>query len=403
MGPGLNEAPSFDWRRRLPENIYHQTDQGHLEPMVEEAFALEDTLQELVAHHPELLSGEQMDPNDPRRWILVGREQGIADIVGGGHRWALDHLLIDQDAIPTLVEAKRSASSEIRRSIIGQMMEYAAHATRTWNVGDIRQAFENAMGAEGRDPDDVLADLLQTYGELDANEFWQRVETNLRAARLRLLFVADGIPDELTRVVEFMNEQMPGIEVLAVEIKQFRGAAGRTLVPRVIGRTAAPGKSLTSGRRRTNRDEFLNRIPSTVVKQAANRLLDVAIECGAQLSWGNVGVSIRCRTSALPRPLTVAWLFPTPAPHGSAGNTNFRFGAGNWTPEFFTKLPENLRDLLESWGSLPQGHSFAWDVSAPGHKAWALSHEDAATNIDALSERLENVILSLQQLQPTQE
>ena len=185
----------------------------------------------------------------------------------------------------------------------------------------------------------------------------------------RLGFVADGIPDELTRVVEFMNEQMSGIEVLAVEIKQFRGAAGQTLVPRVIGRTAAPGKSLTSGRRRTNRDEFLNRIPSTVVKQAANRLLDVAIECGAQLSWRNVGVSIRCRTSALPRPLTVAWLFPTPAPHGSAGNTNFRFGAGNWTPEFFTKLPENLRDLLESWGSLPQGHSFAWDVSAPGHKA----------------------------------
>ena len=73
----------------MPENIYHQNDQGHLEPMVEEAFALEDTLQELVAHHPELLSGEQMDPNDPRRWILVGREQGIADIVGGGHRWAL--------------------------------------------------------------------------------------------------------------------------------------------------------------------------------------------------------------------------------------------------------------------------------------------------------------------------
>ena len=175
--------------------------------------------------------------------------------------------------------------------------------------------------------------------ELDANEFWQRVETNLRAARLRLLFVADGIPDELTRVVEFMNEQMPGIEVLAVEIKQFRGAAGQTLVPRVIGRTAAPGKSLTSGRRRTNRDEFLNRIPSTVVKQAANRLLDVAIECGAQLSWRNVGVSIRCRTSALPRPLTVAWLFPTPAPHGSAGNTNFRFGLIYAAPRIKDPLP----------------------------------------------------------------
>ena len=26
-----------------------------------------------------------------------------------------------------------------------------------------------------------------------------------------LIIVADGIPDELTRVVEFLNEQMPGI------------------------------------------------------------------------------------------------------------------------------------------------------------------------------------------------
>ena len=321
----------------MPENIYHQNDQGHLEPMVEEAFALEDTLQELVAHHPELLSGEQMDPTDPRRWILVGREQGIADIVGGGHRWALDHLLIDQDAIPTLVEAKRSASSEIRRSIIGQMMEYAAHATRTWNVDDIRQAFENSMGAEGRDPDDVLADLLQTHGELDANEFWQRVETNLRAARLRLLFVADGIPDELTRVVEFMNEQMPGIEVLAVEIKQFRGASGQTLVPRVIGRTAAPGKSLTSGRRRTNRDEFLNRIPSTVGKQAANRLLDVAIECGVHPSWGNVGVSIRCRTSAWPGPLTVSMAFPNPCAPRLSGEHELQIWSGKLGSGVFHK------------------------------------------------------------------
>ena len=34
--------------------------------------------------------------------------------------------------------------------------------------------------------------------------------------------MADEIPDPLQRVVEFLNEQMSGIEVLAVEIKQFR-------------------------------------------------------------------------------------------------------------------------------------------------------------------------------------
>ena len=41
--------------------------------------------------------------------------------------------------------------------------------------------------------------------------------------------------------MEFLNAQMPNIEVLAVEIKRFHGKSAQTLVPRVIGRTAAPG------------------------------------------------------------------------------------------------------------------------------------------------------------------
>ena len=112
----------------MAESIYHINEQGRIEPMSEEPFALEDALQELVANHPELISGEQIDPADPRRWILVKREQGIADTEGGSNRWAVDHLLIDQDGIPTLVEVKRSSNSQIRREIVGQMLDYAAHA-----------------------------------------------------------------------------------------------------------------------------------------------------------------------------------------------------------------------------------------------------------------------------------
>ena len=138
-----------------------------------------------------------------------------------------------------LVEVKRSENSEIRRTIVGQMLDYAAHAHHTGSAGDIRRVFEERTTSAGQDSNNVLAELLQTDEDPDADEFWQLVETNLRAARLRLLFVADGIPDELTRVVEFLNEQMPGIEVLAVEIKQFLGDSGQTLVPKVIGRTAA--------------------------------------------------------------------------------------------------------------------------------------------------------------------
>ena len=189
------------------------------------------------------------------------------------------------------------------------MLDYAAHARHTWSAGDIRRVFEERTTSAGQDSNNVLAELLQTDEDQDADEFWQLVETNLRAARLRLLFVADGIPDELARVVEFLNEQMPGIEVLAVEIKQFLGDSGQTLVPTVIGRTAATGvRSATSrsNSKQFNREEFLDRMPSPDVREAANLLLKVSESRNASLSWGNAGVTIRCHTPSRRSPVAVA-------------------------------------------------------------------------------------------------
>ena len=219
----------------MAERIYTRDEQGKLEPLEEAPFASEDDLQALLAEHPELLDGEQMRPGDPRRWILIKREKGIAETSDAGDRWALDHLLIDQDATPTLVEVKRGANSEVRRKVVGQMLEYAAHATGgagSWAVDDIRRDFEDNANAQDRNPDDLIADLLQTDGEPDVEAFWKDVGANLAARRIRLLFVADDIPDSLTRIVSFLNEQTrDNIEVLAVEIKQFSGKSTQTLVP----------------------------------------------------------------------------------------------------------------------------------------------------------------------------
>ena len=117
----------------MAERIYLRGGGGELDPLEEEAFVTEDELQELIAEHPELLDGEQICPDNPRRWILVAREQGIAETQGGGARWAVDCLIFDQDATPTLVEVKRGSNPELRRTAVGQMLEYAAHAARTWD------------------------------------------------------------------------------------------------------------------------------------------------------------------------------------------------------------------------------------------------------------------------------
>ena len=73
----------------MAERIYTRDEQGKLEPLEEAPFASEDDLQALLAEHPELLDGEQMRPGDPRRWILVTREKGIAETPDAGTAWRL--------------------------------------------------------------------------------------------------------------------------------------------------------------------------------------------------------------------------------------------------------------------------------------------------------------------------
>ena len=254
----------------MGERIYARSQDGRLEPLEEHGFSTEDDLQALIADHPELLDGKQILPDNPRRWILVTREKGIAESPGASGRWAVDHLIVDQDAVPTLVEVKRASNPEIRRTIVGQMLEYAAHATATWTKEELRRSFEESSRDQGRDPDQVLGELLGPDEAADADRFWDEVARNLAANSIRLLFVADDIPEPLERVVAFLNAQMPGIQVLAVEVKQFRGEQIQTLVPRVLGRTAS-SRAAGSAPRLT-REKFLGDFSIEIQQEAAAQL-----------------------------------------------------------------------------------------------------------------------------------
>ena len=392
----------------MTERIYTRDQQGRLKPLEGERFAKEDELEALIADHLELLDGTQMRPDAPLRWILIAREQGIAESSDAAARWAVDHLLVDQDAVLTLVEVKRGSSPEIRRTIVGQMLEYAAHAARTWTADTLRHAFEESTEARGLDPNEELGKLLMPdgEGEPDADGFWERVATNLAAARLRLLFVADDIPDPLARVVEFLNAQMAGIEVLAVEIKQFKGNSRQTLVPRVIGRTAAsPRHPAGHGTRRPklDRESFLNAFTIPEHRSVAVRLLGVADESGALVERYANGVGIRIPCSRWKKPLGVAWLFP-PSEWGKVvlrGLTAVSFGISVDLPATVASLPDDERLVytsLRQWMEEIAGYDFAKDASTPYYHARTISYDDAARHIDRLASGLARVISEIRSL-----
>lgn len=384
----------------MAERIYLRGEDGRLEPLEEKPFTTEDELQKLIADHPELLDGEQMRPGDPRRWILITREKGIAETADSSPRWALDHLIVDQDAVPTLAEVKRGSNTEIRRTIVGQLLEYAAHATETWTADELRRTFEESTTKQGREPDEVLANLLQSDGDPDGDAFWQSVATNLAARRLRLLFVADEIPDTLERIVEFLNAQMPNIEVLAVEIKQFRGHAGQTLVPRVIGRIAgAPDRKAVVRPPNYTRESFLNAFAKTTDRKVAERLLDGAVAVGATLSWGSTSVSIRARCPRWGRnPITIAILTPPGALGGWIGeelnDAHFGEAISTYTP----RPDEAILAVLEHYKESFTQDAFMKKVEKD-RRGWSAPYDELAPHVDAMVERLARVVRELGALQ----
>jgi hypothetical protein len=221
-----------------------------LVPMLPAQFAAELDFQKLLSKFPSLLVGDQINPDHPRRFVLVRQELSI------GHeeevaRWSLDHLFLDQDGVPTLVEVKRQSDSRLRREVVGQMLDYAANFQSFWNAERIAAGFEATCLQAGTDADATLTEFLEPPAT--AEWFWSAVDTNIQAGKLRLLFVADHIPTELRRIVEFLNIQMNPAEVLALELRQFAGEGLRTIVPVVFGQTreAAGRKEAVKGTRWT--------------------------------------------------------------------------------------------------------------------------------------------------------
>jgi len=224
-----------------PASILALDANGNLIALEESSYISEDVLQRYLEDHPELIPGDQVNRGVPRRWLLIGREVPVPDRVDGKERWALDHLLLDQDATPTFVEVKRSSDTRIRREVVGQMLDYAANAKLYWSVGAMREAFAATCARRGINERAILEQFLaadEASAESAIEEFWIQAARNLSSGKVRLVFFADAIPPELQRIIEFLNDQMTTTEVLGVEVRKYTSEALTAFVPRVLGVTS---------------------------------------------------------------------------------------------------------------------------------------------------------------------
>ncbi|MFD4878503.1 hypothetical protein ACFWOB_34730 [Streptomyces sp. NPDC058420] len=362
-------------------------------------FETEAEFQELLARHPRVLDFGSLADGRPLRLVLVAREMGVPTGTEGAPAYWLDHLFVDADGVPTLVEVKRATDTRIRREVVGQMLDYAANAARYWPAALLRHSFEDTCAKDGRSLEEAYGELLGDrgdqgdHGDRSAEEFWTTVEERLAAGQMRLLFVADQIPLELRAIVEFLNRQLRQTDVYAVELTQYRGGGDlRVLVPRVHGEVATAAKS-PSGRttQRTTRDDMNAAIRSRTdpdVRRTATALLDHAaaegrLECGTAKYRS---MRVYYRVSGRDVPVATLSLRDDPA----KDDLSFAFGSITYhlghdrAAAFAASLPP-LPGLTEKLAALPAKGYNGWpSVSLPVLAAEPMALEAVLSAIEGL-------------------
>ncbi len=281
------QAMDFDVATQSGVFVLHSDDT--LVPMRPMQFSAELDFQALISRFSALLVGDQINPDNPRRFVLVKQEQSVGHDIDSS-RWSVDHLFLDQDGIPTLVEVKRQTDTRLRREVIGQILEYAANCQSSWSVEVLQANFDATCAALGSPSETMLSELIGPESSIET--FWSNVRINLQTGKIRMLIVADQISTEVRRIVELLNEQMSPAEILAIEIRQFAGAGNlRTLAPMVFGQTQEASKKRSNsvvGARWTG-PRLLETITSKFPEAEANVAKDIYAwlsSCGAPLVFG---------------------------------------------------------------------------------------------------------------------
>lgn len=268
--------------------IYLIKDDDELVAMKETGYEREIDFQDLLEKYPDMIPGEQIDGANPRQWLFVEREMRLPFEEEGARLLSLDHFFLDQDGIPTLVEVKRSSDTRLRREVVGQMLDYASNAMAFISMEEIREKV-NTLYGEIRLQDDFLGE------NVDEEKFWQKVKENIEEGRIRMLFVADEIPQELKTIIEFLNVQMNKSEVLGIEIKQYQAEDEKikTLVSRVIGQTVEAQIKKGKGpvEPLLTEEKFFEKLDQHG-KNFFHELFKFKDEKGLIINWGTKGFSL---------------------------------------------------------------------------------------------------------------
>jgi hypothetical protein len=252
-------------------------------------FAKEAELQRLLYESPELLSGAGDHP--PAIFIAE------AGLPGSGYT---DLIGIDTDGDILIIETKLAKNPEIRRKVIGQVLEYAAYL---WGMS-YDELDDLAVEREGK----TIADLLEAKApELSRDALRDRVGRNLADGRFRLLIAVDKINAELEKIIAYVSSRGTGVRLEAVELELYRHGEIQILVPHLYGQLEQPAVGLPPASPVSLQD-LQARCPNEHARRLFDLLLDAWQHAGNPIKIGRTTVSMQANVRG--KPHTIVWVYP---------------------------------------------------------------------------------------------
>lgn len=195
----------------------------------------EAALQEILYAYPTLIPRVSDDAITCREF---NSSVGPADIV-----------VLDAEGNLTIVECKLASNPQVRREIIGQLLDYAS---RLWKMNT--EEFETLWMKAEKTTQSPLALLDDSEGRIRS-----ALQENLNAGKVNLVLAVDHLNDSLKRIVEYLNEiSTDSTGVIVVEFARVVESGVEILIPTSYGAELVEAKTNRNERQSWTVDQFVS-------------------------------------------------------------------------------------------------------------------------------------------------
>lgn len=254
----------------------------------QKAFLKERHLQDLLLRSPELV-----ETKDRSRLLLTDE----ASLSGGT---PADLLGVTSSGNILIIETKLASNAEIRRKVIGQILEYAS---KLWQVdyGNFDNFFRR------RTQKSIADTFAETVDEFDEERFRATIEQNLREGRFQLLIAVDDMNPELERILEYIAVCGQGLRLEALAFRLFEQGETQILVPQRYGITPSimPGNIAAT---RSTIEEIVEHSPDESTREKMRVIVQLWQHAGFIVVAATAGLSLR--VSLPSRVVSMFWATP---------------------------------------------------------------------------------------------